>query len=108
MALPARNSVIPGFEGRGAASRYDPRMFAWPIDSTTSGWLASLAAALGGGLLVLHGFGKAKGISERMLAAYGDLLRQAREESREVEAAGDESSHESGADSSGRSATPPA
>jgi hypothetical protein len=40
--------------------------------------LAILGAALGGGLLLLHGFGKSKAIGECMLEMYQGLLAKAR------------------------------
>ncbi len=47
-------------------------------------WLIILGTGLAGGLLVLHGFGKAKEVREGMLEKYWELLdeieRQAAEE----------------------------
>jgi len=40
-------------------------------------WLIILGTALAGGLLVLHGFGKAKETHERMLDYYQGLLDRA-------------------------------
>ena len=42
-------------------------------------WLIILAAALGGGLVLLHGFGKWKAGGEQMLTAYRHTLDQATE-----------------------------
>lgn len=37
-------------------------------------WLIILASALGGGILLLHGFAKSKGASELMLDTYQQML----------------------------------
>jgi hypothetical protein len=42
-------------------------------------WAIILGGALGGGLLVLHGFGKSKAASPQMLTAYQQMLKMVAE-----------------------------
>ena len=67
-------------------------MFYSPSETAITWGLAVLATALGGGLLLLHGFAKSKGVSERMLDAYDDLLSRSREMDEENNEDGDEMS----------------
>jgi hypothetical protein len=48
-------------------------------------WLIILGSALAGGLLVLHAFGKAKEVRERILDVYEDLLNESHPEDNDRE-----------------------
>jgi hypothetical protein len=48
-------------------------------------WLVILGTALAGGLLVLHNFGRAKEVRERMLDRYRELLEEIERQTAEEE-----------------------
>jgi len=73
-------------------------VFYWPIDPATTCWLAGVAAALGAGLAVLHGLGKAKDSSEQMLETYASMLERSRQGKAEHDTERAEPAHDGDAD----------